>query len=496
MVSRSVEVLRPALAVSLLLALCSCGSSPGSWSGPVGNEDDTAQVSLTLATVPAKVQCIRVTARGSSTVTKDFPVSPGASTTAPLSLGQLPLGSVSITGEAFDSACGTSSQQPSWIADPQTVNLKAGVIASLTLTFRPDNPVAGNTNFVGNVVQVALGLTETDVVLGDGTVEASGFGNGGLFDTSTFGLVPGLSRIAQIAPFSSELTSCAVLTDGTVECWGDGSVGELGNGTNSNSSTPVPVTKLAGATQICAGGVHACALGAGGVVQCWGSNMNGQLGAGSLAGSNTPFVLNNVGVALTSLTCGDSHTCAVDGIDGRPVCWGSNSNGQMGDGTNNDILTPRFVTSLQDITQIAAGGLHTCALRADGSVFCWGSNGFGELGDGTLFGRTSPVQVPLTNAVQIAVNGVHSCARKSDGTVWCWGDGKYLGTGTGTTSSTPVQIHGMPSSTAISMGGSDGSGACSAGTDLAVYCWGPNNLGQLGKGPGAPSSFVPTPIKL
>jgi alpha-tubulin suppressor-like RCC1 family protein len=229
-------------------------------------------------------------------------------------------------------------------------------------------------------------------------------------------------------------------------------------------------------------------------VGCWGSNRNGQLGAGSLAGSNVPYFPHVAG--LTSLTCGDSFTCAIDGISGRPLCWGSDSNGQMGDGTNNDILTPRYVTSLGDLTQIAAGGSHTCALRADGAVFCWGANFAGQVGDGTTVDRSTPVQVSLTNAVQIAVNASHSCARKSDGSVWCWGDGQFLGTGTGTTSSTPVQIHGMPSSTAISMGGYGGGGACSIGTDLGVYCWGSDSFGQLGKGPLAPSSFVPTALTL
>jgi hypothetical protein len=107
---QSLHALRRSLVVPSLLALSACGSGAASWDSPGGNEDGTGQVTLAIATVPANVECIQITANGSFSVTQDFPVSPGSGTTGPLSLGQLPLGSVSITGQAFDGACGTPSQ--------------------------------------------------------------------------------------------------------------------------------------------------------------------------------------------------------------------------------------------------------------------------------------------------------------------------------------------------------------------------------------------------
>ena len=147
--------------------------------------------------------------------------------------------------------------------------------------------------------------------------------------------------------------TCALLSDHTVECWGYNGEGELGDGTTTDSATPVQVKDVAGTgtlsnvTQISAGYSHTCALLTGGAVECWGYNYNGQLGNGTTTDSATPVQVKDV----------------------------------AGTGT------------LSNVTQISAGGSHTCALLSDNTVECWGYNGEGELGNGETADRTTPVSV-------------------------------------------------------------------------------------------------------
>jgi len=110
--------------------------------------------------------------------------------------------------------------------------------------------------------------------------------------------------------------------------------------------------------------------------------------------------------------------------EGAVVCWGSNSSGQLGDGTmEGDRRTPVAVLRLTDAVEIAMSSGHSCARRASGTVACWGSSRYGQLGNGTRgVDRRAPVAVSdLTDAVEIAVGGAHTCARRASGAVVCWG---------------------------------------------------------------------------
>jgi alpha-tubulin suppressor-like RCC1 family protein len=117
----------------------------------------------------------------------------------------------------------------------------------------------------------------------------------------------------------------------------------------------------------------------------------------------------------------------------------------VGDGAS-PTLAPVQTASLDPrAVKIVAGGYHTCSRKANGSVWCWGSNGNGEVGDGTTdTPRPSPLQVTAlgTSAEEIAVGKYHTCARKVDGSVWCWGRNDFGQVGDGTTASpkpSPVQ---------------------------------------------------------
>ena len=170
--------------------------------------------------------------------------------------------------------------------------------------------------------------------------------------------------------------------------------------------------------------------------------------------------------------------------DGTVWAWGRNSNGQLGDGTTIDRLTPVQVSGLSSMAAIAAGYDHTVALRNDGTVWAWGNNSNGQLGDGTTTDRLTPVQVSGlsdANVVIIAAGYDHAVALRNDGTVWAWGSNSngQIGNGTQTDSTTPVQVSGLSSVTYIAAGVKD---TVSLRNDGPVWAWGSNSNGQLGDG--------------
>jgi alpha-tubulin suppressor-like RCC1 family protein len=180
-----------------------------------------------------------------------------------------------------------------------------------------------------------------------------------------------------------------------------------------------------------------------GVVWGWGSNGNGQLGEGttndSLAG-HTHVCSRGWWISPRART----HSLA---LKGDTTVWvaGYNAYGQLGDGTTTQRETPVQVPNLTNVVAVAAGTYHALALKSDDLVWAWGYNGSGQLGDGTTTNRLTPVQVQnLTNVKAIASSATanHSLALKRDGTVWAWGNNQYgqLGDGTTTQRNTPVQV--------------------------------------------------------
>ena len=147
------------------------------------------------------------------------------------------------------------------------------------------------------------------------------------------------------------------------------------------------------------------------------------------------------------VAAGSQHSCARLN-DGTAICWGDNTHGQIGDGTNLERHYPLLaVKGLTDAQQVVAGGNHACALRADRTVVCWGYNAWGQLGDGTQADSNVPVPVMgLAGVTQIAAAQNNNCALLMDGTVKCWGEngGGQLGDGTYTNRPTPVTVVGLP----------------------------------------------------
>jgi alpha-tubulin suppressor-like RCC1 family protein len=254
--------------------------------------------------------------------------------------------------------------------------------------------------------------------------------------------------------------TCVLTRAGGVECWGLNVAGQLGDGTTIGRYTPVAVSGLAsGVTAISAGGGQTCALTSAGAVECWGWNLFGQLGDGTTITSLKPVAVSGLASGVAAIAAGYAHTCALTNA-GAVKCWGLNESGQLGDGTTIGRYTPVAVSGLASaVTAITTGHYHSCALTSAGGAKCWGLNNSGWLGDGTTTRRLMPVAVSgLTSGVAvISAGNYHTCALRSAGAVKCWGENGsgQLGDGTKIDRHRPIAVSGLASGvTAITAGDS------------------------------------------
>ena len=202
-----------------------------------------------------------------------------------------------------------------------------------------------------------------------------------------------------------------------------------------SGSAPTCQVNLAQATRVFAyfrrstktvavGAYHTCVLRPAGDVVCWGRNSDGQVGAGLTSAYLPVTAVRGIRKAV-SIAAGGYHTCALL-EDGTVQCWGNNKEGALGDGTNTNANAPTsFVSGITDAVAITAGGYHSCVLRAGGTVSCWGRNANGQLGDTTTTDANKPVTVSLGAAgpaSAVSAGGFHTCAiMQSNSSVICWG---------------------------------------------------------------------------
>lgn len=284
------------------------------------------------------------------------------------------------------------------------------------------------------VVTVRCGGSHSLALMSDGTVSAWGengsgqIGNNSLTDQKVPLAVSGLNNVTAIAGGGGH--SLALIADGTLKAWGENADGQIGINNTIDQKVPVVVTGVNSVTRIAAGGNHSLALLINGTVQAWGDNSNGQLGDNSLTDRRTAVPVQGL-TSVADIKGGGLHSLALLS-DGTVRAWGDNLNGQLGDGTTTDRLTPVPVTisagvNLSGVKAIAAGANHSLALLNDGTVYAWGDNTKGQLGDGTSgTDRSRAVPVSgLTDVMAIAAGSLHSLALKADGSVWIWGYTNY-----------------------------------------------------------------------
>jgi alpha-tubulin suppressor-like RCC1 family protein len=277
---------------------------------------------------------------------------------------------------------------------------------------------------------------------GDNFTGALGMGSTTPSSTNVPTAVTQLSNATQIS--TGQDHCCARLGDGTGRCWGRGNSGQLGNNSTTFANpAPVQVSNLSNATAVLAGRNHSCALISDGTVKCWGTNGIGQIGDGSGSQQNTAVNVAGMSQAV-ALTVGSDHSCALIS-NGTIKCWGDCTLLQCGDGLPAGTrTTPVLVTGINNAVAVGVGSYHSCAVLADGTARCWGYNYSGQVGDGTSgagTNRGSPVAVSgVTNAVAVAGGSAHTCALLGDGTIRCWGDNSSGDFGDGTTGSSTTSV--------------------------------------------------------
>ncbi len=286
--------------------------------------------------------------------------------------------------------------------------------------------------------------------------------------------------------------TCAIATDGTTYCWGKNEYGELGtsaamqtcDGSFPCTGTPVAVTGAPRFAAVVASQGHTCALTAEGKAYCWGFGLGGQLGSGSRTNSTTPVPVAG-GLEFERLRTGASRglTCGI-ARDGHTYCWGV---GQFGNGgADGAEPTPTRITGELRFTSIDLGASHACGLTAEGKAYCWGGNWYGTLGVGSAGGdgglAQTAVPLPVVGYLrfrQIVTGGNQTCGLTEAGVAYCWGATVNVGFPATTWVVTPQPVAGGHTYASLHAGFLHTCGLTAAGE---AYCWGQNFAGELGDG--------------
>jgi len=334
-------------------------------------------------------------------------------------------------------------------------------------------PIANNSP--SSVKSISSGDGFALALMGDGTVRAWGsntfgeLGTGNQTKTSTPVAVEGLSNVVAVAAGGTH--GMALLSNGTVMTWGSDLYGELGNGTTAHgnerdlhsSLVPIPVPHLSDVVGIAAGGANAAAILANGTVETWGEGGAGQIGDGTTVEKPVPTPVAGLtgvkSVVFGGLATHGAHALALL-QNGTVDAWGHNVFGQLGDGTTTQRDVPVAVKGLAGVTAISANTSHSLALAGE-TVMAWGSDSDGQLGfkPSTVCGgvykapcATTPVAV-LKGASEVAAGYQYSLALVG-GTVLGWGMNERgeLGNGATANSATPTPVSGITDALGIAAG--------------------------------------------
>ncbi len=252
-----------------------------------------------------------------------------------------------------------------------------------------------------------------------------------------------------------------------------------------NHIPPAPPASALPDERLAVGLGHACIIAndaEDGEIWCWGYNASGQTGGGDYDLVEYAPV-KAIGISnVTQLHAGGAHTCALK-TDTSVWCWGANQYGQSGLGAAMArIHSPTAVPGMTGVAKIFGGHWATCALKIDGSVWCWGIGLDGIRPKAWTALYTPTLLAAVTDAKTIAMGWYHFCYTKNaDGSVWCWGDNQYgqMGNAMNPVEPVPVQISGLSNVTGLTAGSGH---VCALKNDNTVECWGRGIDGELGNG--------------
>ncbi|MCL2174355.1 IPT/TIG domain-containing protein, partial [Candidatus Saccharibacteria bacterium] len=405
-------------------------------------------------------------------------------------------------------------------AAPVTVTLDGVACTSVT--------VISNTELTCNTPAHPAGKVDVSVTINGGTVTmAKAYEYGPSFT------VTGISPSSGPAAGSTSVTitgtgfeqnlvwkqvsvggqhTCAIASNDQAYCWGQNNSGQLGDTTHTSSFTPVAVDTsgaLSGLTikEISVGDNFSCAIASDGWVYCWGYNNDGRLGDNSIAERTTPTAIYSAGVlgglTIKHIDAGYSHTCVVASND-QAYCWGSNSQGELGDNTYANKAFPVAVVATGALSglgvkEVSAGYWYTCAIASNDRAYCWGQNSGGKLGNNSTAISNVPVAVfqgamPSLVVKQISTGQYHTCVIASNDQAYCWGqntNGQVGDNTSGTNRLIPTVVYtaGVLNGLSIKQITAGQTHTCAIASNDRAYCWGQNTYGQLGNNSNVQSIF-------
>ena len=329
-----------------------------------------------------------------------------------------------------------------------------------------------------------------------GNGDVGQLGNGSQFALPTPDQVDGFFHWTVVA--AGESHACGIDNSSHVRCWGAGDLGQIGDGAQVMRLTPSLAAGSDTYSGIAAGGDFACgiSIGASGTASCWGWNRKSTLANGFLLVQSAAIgVLGNH--LFTQVATGEDHTCALD-TGGLAWCWGDNAFDELGTGDEVAHSIPVAVTGAHVYSQISAMYVNTCAREAgagDQNTWCWGDNSAGAIGDGTFFNAPNPVQPAglVKQFSQISAGLGHTCAVQSAGATYCWGDNTSGQLGDGTTTTQP-QPNAVPSFSANAIAAGFFFTCAIEAVAHHAWCWGRNIEGQLGNGVFGPEQHSPVQV--
>ena len=304
--------------------------------------------------------------------------------------------------------------------------------------------------------------------------------------------------------------TCGIRGADAIYCWGRNTYGQVGDNTTTGPRlVPTVVVPASGAnsgwTALTVDYEHACGIRAGHLL-CWGRDTAGQLGDDTVkASKDQPTEVAGGYSDWVDMALGTHHSCGIRNEAGlyKAYCWGRNAEGQLGDNSVTERLSPTEVYGgYTNWTRLESNHTHTCGLRSNGVLWCWGENDYGQIGiDNFVMPQTTPVQVKDTAGTgtwydwtDVSVMADSTCGIRAGGRLFCWGRDNFgqLGNGATTvTKDTPQEVTGSFTDWTAAVVGNT---VCGLRAGNNPYCWGQNNVGQVGDGTTVDPVTVPVAV--